>query len=170
MPAPLSIPTMRTSVPATVKALVRSLGNVSVVMNARAASLHAEKDEPRVAVDEAMPDRIFLIGRSCPITPVDMTSVPAPDEAVEFDKNWSSSSDMARASASPWEPVTALAQPELTTRPRAVPWLVARTSLETITGAATKALRVKVPAAEQGRSEMITPAKVGSVQWGRAGH
>jgi len=156
MPAPLSMPTMRTSLPASWNVRVRSLGNVSVVMKARAQSLHALKLLASVAVLASMPWRIFGIGNSWPMTPVLMTSVPVPLLDDEADRNESSWSDMARASASPCVPVTALAHPLLTTSPRATPLPRASTSCETTTGAATNALRVKVPAAEQGRSEMMT--------------
>lgn len=156
MPAPLSIPTMRTSLPASWNVRVRSLGNVSVVMKARAQSLHALKLLASVAVLASMPCRILAMGKSWPMTPVLMTSVPVPLLDDEAERNESSWSDMALASASPCVPVTALAHPLLTTRPRATPLPRARTSCETTTGAATKALRVNVPAAEHGRSEMMT--------------
>lgn len=90
IPAPLSIPTMRTSLPPSWIVRVRSFGKVSVVMNARAQSLHALKLLPSVAVEVSIPWRIFLIGRCCPMTPVLMTSVPVPSEDDEAERNESS--------------------------------------------------------------------------------
>lgn len=64
IPAPLSIPTILTSLPPSSNDFVRSLGNVSVVMKAFAASDQAEYELPKVAVDAVMPDSTFCIGSS----------------------------------------------------------------------------------------------------------
>ena len=50
--------------------------------------------------------------------------------------------------------MTAFAQPLLTTRARARPAVWSRTALETVTGAAWNALRVKLAAADVGRDEV----------------
>jgi len=101
------------------------------------------------------------------MTPVDITSVS--EDAADDDDDDDDDDDegkegegerrasvaraMAHASARPWRPVTALAQPLLTTRARARPRVWLRTSLETVTGAAWNALRVKLAAADVWREE-----------------
>ena len=50
--------------------------------------------------------------------------------------------------------MTAFAQPLLTTRARARPAVCSRTALETVTGAAWNALRVKVAAVDVGRDDV----------------
>lgn len=67
---------------------------------------------------------------------------------------------IAHASERPCRPVTAFAQPLLTTRARARPAVWSRTALETVTGAAWNALRVKLAAAEVGRDEVEEDGEV----------
>ena len=97
------------------------------------------------------------------MTPVDITSVSVSDDDEEG-AGWEDDEEggrrasvaraIAQASARPCRPVTAFAQPLLTTRPRARPAVCLRTSLETTTGAAWKAFRVKLAAAAVGREDV----------------
>ena len=135
----------------------RSLGDVSVVMNARAAASHAVKLWLRAV--ESGPCgwstvRILEIGRTWSMTPVDITSVSEEDGGDDDDKTRASvARAMAPASVRPWQPMTTLAQPLLTMRARARPRVCLRTSLETIMGAAWNTLHVKLAAADVWRQE-----------------
>ena len=72
MPAPFAIPpTVHVASP-TGNSTATSLGFVSVVMMARAASAPAWREMRRPA--SAMPARTFSIGRRTPMTPVEATS------------------------------------------------------------------------------------------------
>ena len=144
----------------------RSLGNVSVVMNALAAFSQDEKSAPRTRVGDVdacdrMPEMIASMGRSWPMTPVDITSVSFPVSELELDldddsgeSSASVSSSIFQASSSPLRPVTALAQPLFTTSARAHPPLFCSTSSLTRTGAARKVFRVKHAAAAVGVDEV----------------
>ena len=88
---------------------------------------------------------------------MDITSVSDDEEEVGGERGGRSASvarAIAQASASPCRPVTAFAQPLLTMSARARPAVCLRTSLETRTGAAWKAFRVKVAAEDVGRDEV----------------
>ena len=174
MPAPLSIPAMRYVRPSPSGIVrARSFGNVSVVMNARAAASHDAKPWPSALLLLLLASgpsgrsaaRMLEIGSVWPITPVDITSVSDEGGGDDDDgglregegdgaRRASVARAMAHASARPWRPVTAFAQPLLTTRARARPNVCLRTSLQTVTGAAWNALRVKDAAADVGRDEV----------------
>jgi hypothetical protein len=135
--------------------LDRSFGNVSVVINALAvfSQLVNDDESEEETAEEEMEERIFEMGRFWPMTPVDMTSVsscpPSAVFAVEsFESRASVALTIPHASSSPCLPVTAFAQPELTTTPLTLPPVFLNTSSLTRTGAAWKAFLVKHAAAE----------------------
>ncbi len=72
---------------------------MSVVMNALARFSHAPEDEDNVEVSFGIAEVIESMGRCCPITPVDRTSVPAEDEDVG--RKAETFSDIAHASFIP---------------------------------------------------------------------
>ena len=161
IPAPLDIPAIRYSRPPSTNVRARSLGNVSVVMNAWAAFSQEEKSFPRTRVGDVdawdrIPEITRSIGSSWPMTPVDITNVSFP--VLELDDNGESkasvSSTIFHASSSPLRPVTAFAHPLFTTNARAHPPLFCSTSSLTRTGAARKVFRVKHAAAAVGVDEV----------------
>src|ERR1700733_9755698 len=121
----------------SVKVRARNLGNVSVVINARAVrsqSSYVERGRTcelddslfpviTLAAAALIPSRILLIGSSWPITPVDMTNADAllfesPACRTTFDSVEKASSvapAMLHASSKPLIPVTAFAHPLFTT-------------------------------------------------------
>jgi hypothetical protein len=135
-------------------------------MNAMAAFSQDEKSAPRTRVGDMsacdrMPEMIASMGRSWPMTPVDITSVSFTVLELELDfdddsgeSRASVSSTIFHASSSPLRPVTALAQPLFTTSERARSPLFCSTSSLTRTGTARKVFRVKHAAAAVGVDEV----------------
>jgi hypothetical protein len=99
-----------------------------------------------------MPSRILSIGRRWPITPVDMTRLVGLEGGSPVAED--ATSAILIASSSPPFPVTALAQPELTTMLRIpVPFRDSSTFRETCTGAAWNLLVVNTAAPFAGISD-----------------
>jgi len=99
-----------------VNVVERSLGKVSVVQIARAVVSQASWELEREDVALGTAERIFSIGRRCPITPVDITRAEF-GEGVGMKVSFRVEA-MEWASLRPAAPVTALAQPELMITPR----------------------------------------------------
>ncbi len=118
-------------------------------MIARAAAAPPSADNAAAAC--GMPARNRSILRLTPITPVDATSV----SCVVHPTACAANCAISRASAMPCGPVHALAQPLLVMMARTCPWLAARCSWHSSTGAAFAMLTVKIPAAWAGRSLTI---------------
>ena len=148
MPEPLTKPPTWTSYaePSAAGSLPTkdaSLGTVSVVITAQAASWAASGVAARASAAAGTPVSNGPKLSSWPMTPVEATSTSAglqPSVAA-------TRSAVRRAVARPGSPVAALAFPELRMTARARP--SATCSRETMTGAAQKRLVVKVPAATQ---------------------
>src|SRR5258708_18952722 len=87
MPAPLSMPAIRYVRPLSSESVrARNLGNVPVVINARAVASHAANPCPRLCARGPCGRsavRILEIGSGWPMTPVDMTTVS--DDADDDD-------------------------------------------------------------------------------------
>ena len=141
IPAPLAMAPIVSVSPPSEKRTRASLGRVSVVRMARAASAPASR--PRRVAARAMPARTLSMGRRVPMTPVEATTTSVGAQPIAF----AVTAAISRASAIPGAPVAALAQPALITTARARP--AARCSRDTITGAAWARLVVKTAAAEQ---------------------
>ena len=125
-----------------------NFGRVSVVMIASAAARLLAGDRREAAASIPAPTR--SIGNGMPITPVDITRYcPALPPTAPAARRC-----ISRALASPGSPVQALALPALMTTPRIAVELAVSVSRSTRTGAAATWLRVKMPAAEQSRSDM----------------
>src|SRR5258708_36544316 len=140
MPAPLSMPAIRYVRPLSSESVrARNFGNVSVVINARAVASHAANPCPSLCARGPCGRsavRILEIGSGWPMTPVDMTSVSDEDDEDEAGTRRASvARPIAHASARPCRPVTAFAQPLLTTRALGRPAVCSRTALGTVAGA-----------------------------------
>lgn len=138
-----------------VKVVERSLGKVSVVQMARAAASQEVWVGERVEWAVGIAERILVMGRRWPITPVDMTRVLL-GVGGGLENCESTVRAILRASSMPPGPVTALAQPALMMIERMPsPARFRRTSWLTVTGAAEKGFWVKTAAAEQGVSDVM---------------
>ena len=145
--APLQAPLIRTVLPPIVIDCVACLGNVSVVIIARAASRNDSAEDDSLPAATGIPACSVSIGRNRPMTPVEATSTSS---------GWAPICSATRghslcASAIPRSPVAALELPELITMARAVDR--GSRSRETLTGAPQTRFVVNTPAAEHGRSE-----------------
>ena len=108
MPAPFAIPpTMHVHFPDG-NSTATSLGLVSVVMIARAASAPPCRERRRPA--SATPARTFSMGRRTPMTPVEATSTSSTGQAILS----ATIPAVSRASRRPPAPVPAFAHPALT--------------------------------------------------------
>src|SRR3954467_6218870 len=149
MPDPFAIPPTRNVPRALVISTDAALGNGSVVMIARAASLPPQG--ARAAAAEAIPRVTFSISSATPITPVEATSTSGTlQPTVDAVR-----AAIASACRMPSAPVHAFAHPLLTTIARAWPDDAERFRRETETGAACARLIVKTPAADAGESDTI---------------
>ena len=151
MPAPLATPTMRQRWPASAKLACATLGPTSVVrMACEKASM--PPGERRVTASGSA-SRTFLSGRTTPMTPVEATK-------ISLSSQRSSSAARARvrrAASRPSRPVTAFAQPALTTTPFTRPPLFFSADFDSTTGAARNLLRVKTAAALAPSAATISP-------------
>ena len=155
MPAPLHMPSTRTSPPESRTLLATSLGKVSVVIMALATSMAVAWPRDPESFSAAGFQRSIL---SCaPMTPVLAGSTSEGSTRAA----WAIISWVARQLARPSSPVQALAWPELTRMARAT-GLSARMSLHTSTGAAWKRLVVNTPAATAGPSLTMRPRSLRS--------
>ncbi len=113
MPEPLQKPAMRTGTPPIIAVATAPLGKVSVVMIALApaAQLSGESLAP-ISGKRAV---ILASSSSTPITPVE-ASITSPGRQR---RRWAAAAATRSAASAPGRPVKALAQPALTTRPRA---------------------------------------------------
>jgi hypothetical protein len=134
-----------------------NFGKVSVVHMAFAVASHASCELSRFLNAVGIFERIFLIGKRCPITPVDMTIELLPIPSSGEEDCWKQAeavSSMETASSMPPLPVTALAHPELTMIDRTpAPPRLSSILLLTCTGAAWNLLVVKTAAAYEGVSD-----------------
>ena len=115
MPAPLAMPAMVTSIPSIATVAAASLGNVSVVMIARAASA-MPPGAASLRSRSKTPSNLDA-SRGSPITPVDAMKISL---GLAFSAAAASLAVKAVAAA-PVFPVKALALPEFTTSARALP-------------------------------------------------
>ena len=121
-----------------------SLGTVSVVMMARAASVSARR--PDAGVKEGSTDSIRSTPSREPMSPVDAVRTWRPATPMRS----AISAWTALASASPSAPVPALAQPALAMTAAACPRDARSDRMASSTGAARMRLRVNVAAAGTG--------------------
>ena len=138
MPEPLAMPLMVTRRPAISQPAVASLGKVSVVMMARAAS--CQLSPAAVSTARASTALISAGSSGSPITPVDATK-------TSCGWHWTRALSAATVLATvfmPAAPVKALALPALTRKARAFP--LARLALHQSTGAERVFEVVKQPA------------------------
>ena len=150
MPAPLHMPSSRTSPPFSSKDAAASLCTVSVVMIALAVSLGVP-----VASDSAsagMAASHLAMSNCAPMTPVDAGSSSSAGTPSALAARFRVSRQLAR----PWSPVQALAWPELTRNPD-IFRPSASISLHCSTGAAWNLLVVNTPAATPGASLTMAP-------------
>ena len=152
MPAPFAMPPMRISRPSSSRAVTAcSLGRVSVVMIARAASVPAPSVRRSSSV--GIVATMAATGSREPMRPVDAGSTSSGAQP----RCCAAAATTARASSSPPGPVPAFAQPAFTTIARADPPLAWSASSATRTGAARRRFVVNVAAAAPAWSEaMIT--------------
>ena len=115
MPAPLAMPLMMTSTPPSFTVLVTTLGKVSVVMIARAASISPSGRAALFSAPRAPTIRAASSGS--PITPVEAMEHLAERRAL--DRLPATASPTWATALAPIAPVNALALPELTTNARA---------------------------------------------------
>ena len=144
MPEPFTKPPTRTvtSRPpiSTTPSYALSLGLVSVVMTARAASFAACGERSSAAAAMGTPVVKCSSESGTPMTPVEHSST----SSASHPSSRATSSAVERATSQPGAPVEALALPELSTTARARP--SATCSRETCTGAAQNLFCVKVAA------------------------
>ncbi len=138
MPAPLAMPEMVTGNPSIFALRVATLGKVSVVMMALAASRKAVA-LTRPAQSASTPSN-FVASSGSPITPVEASATSSGLQPRAFAAIFAVSATASR----PLRPVKALALPELTTSPCARP--PARIERHQSTGAEGHFERVKTPA------------------------
>src|SRR6185503_12121128 len=105
------------------------------------------------AAASAIPASTCSIGSGTPMTPVEATSISAGAAPIAC----AACACMRRASRSPAAPVSALALPLFTTRPRALPFAFASAARDTPTGAAATRFLVNTAAAGHARSATISP-------------
>ena len=110
MPAPLAMPVIVTSRPATVSRRDAHLGRVSVVMIPCAAS--SQPSACNAASAAGNPATSRNSGNGSPMTPVEKGSTSSGVQAVSSARVW----QLASASANPCRPVPALALPVLISR------------------------------------------------------
>src|SRR6266576_1613208 len=143
IPAPLAIPPTVTRPPGVSKRTAQCFGRVSVVMMARAASMPPAGESRAAAWRSA--STIGATGSGTPMTPVESTSAVRVGRAAAC----SAACAMARAAASPSDPVQAFATRAFIATARMRPGRSASSSASYTTGAARTALRVNTPAAAQ---------------------
>ncbi len=144
IPAPFAIPVKRTTAPRTCAVREKSLGRVSVVMMACAASGQPSGRRAAQAAGTAASSR--SMGNCTPITPVLITCT----ELSAAPRLRSTASAVSRVLASPSTPVHALAYPLLMITPEMPSGLNSRSRRSYRTGAAGKAFCVNVAAAWHG--------------------
>ncbi len=127
--------------PSSSKETAHSLGCVSVVMMAHAASWAASALAAAARARAGTPSVKGSSASGTPITPVEATKT----SSGAAPRTWATMSALPRATSMPGCPVAAFALPEFKTTARARPF--AATSRETATGAAAKLFFVKTPAA-----------------------
>ena len=115
MPDPLAMPAMVTLVPLIWASLTAPLGKVSVVMMALAASSHLPGARSPARASRLSVMDLKLSGS--PITPVDAANTRDGRQA----RRSATASTTCSTASSPSRPVKALALPELTTNPLAMP-------------------------------------------------
>jgi hypothetical protein len=152
MPAPLAMPLMTTSTSPIATRAVATLGKVSVVMIARAASIRPSG----LALAASLPRTaaILPLSSGSPITPVEAMNISAgaaPVASPAALATWATA-------LAPMPPVKALALPELTTKARARP--CARFWRHQSTGAEGHLERVNTPAAAAGASKRASITSV----------
>ena len=147
IPAPFAMPPMVKPPRGVATRTAASLGTMSVVMIAWAASRCALRLRPRAA--SSIPAVTLPVSRRIPMTPVEAMSTWAGSQPTAA----AAAATMARAAARPSAPVQALAHRLLTAMTRARPPERSSCSRATTTGAATARLVVKRPAALAGSSE-----------------
>ena len=138
MPAPLAMPLIVTGTPPISAVAVASLGKVSVVMMARAASAMPSSRASATSLSSTPSKRDASSGS--PMTPVEARKISAAVAPLARP----AISAVSRVEATPVRPVKALALPELTTRSRALP--PPRFARHQSTGAEGQRDRVKTPA------------------------
>ena len=139
MPAPLAIPFRVTVTPSILSVLVAIFGNVSVVMIARAGSIHGVIAARLKQVCRTPSN--FEASSGSPITPVEASKTSSGAQP----KACAAIFAVCCTACAPVCPVKALALPEFTTSPRAVPFL--NTFRHQSTGADGHFDRVRTPAA-----------------------
>ena len=115
MPAPLAMPEMRTRTPPISASAVATLGNVSVVMMARAASSQFSPEASFTSVSSTPSNLVASSGS--PMTPVEAMKISLSFAPVALDAILAASF----TASAPILPVKALALPELTSSARAFP-------------------------------------------------
>ena len=138
MPAPLAKPLMVMLVLPSRAVAVASLGNVSVVMMARAASTQPSPCAACVRASNTPPN--LRASSGSPMTPVDARKTSPGLQSTAL----AARSAVSLVAARPFLPVNALALPELTTRARARPGF--SRARHHSTGAEGHLERVKTPA------------------------
>ena len=138
IPLPLAKPLMRTLASPICATLVAALGNVSVVMMARAAASHASS--PRLACSAGSAAVSRSTGSVSPITPVEATNTCRAGQPSSLP----AASAVAAQASRPARPVNTLALPAFTTTARARPPL--SDARHQSTGAPGHLLAVKTPA------------------------
>ncbi len=160
MPAPFAMPPTRITAPGMVSSRAASFGAASVVVIASAAAAPPSGDSAASAA--SIPAITRGIGSGTPITPVAATST----SVTGTPSCAATRAVICSASHMPCGPVAALAFPLEITTARARPCAICRR--ESVTGAATVALRVNTAAADtvslaatiamSGRPEALIPA------------
>jgi hypothetical protein len=146
MPQPLAIPPTVQPSPRTSD----SLGRVSVVRMPLAASLWPSRLKASPSL--VMPPRIFRIGSWKPMRPVEQTSISWAEQPTAS----AAASHIVSALARPLAPVPALALPELTMTPDAMPFDAVSRSTQASTGGARNLLVVKTAAVGTGLPSSVT--------------
>ena len=162
MPTPLIMPPALQATPSAVRETASSLGTVSVVIMARAASWPASGVGASAPAARPAPDRRAGMSRGTPMTPVEHTRTSSGRTGRCGSESVSSSATraaVAAASSAPRAPVQALAEPELRMTARAPPSATA--ARDHATGAATTRLVVKTPAATSSGPSLTTRARSG---------
>ena len=139
MPEPLAMPAMFTATPSISQLAPAPFGNVSVVMIAAAAS--GQFTGARLRFGRAA--AIFTSSSTTPMTPVEAASI----SRVSTPMCAPAASSARLHAASPAGPVKELAQPALTSSPRAPPRPAASACLHQSVGAEPTAFVVNTPAA-----------------------
>ena len=117
MPTPLIMPPALQATPSAVRETASSLGTVSVVMMARAASWPASGVGASAPAARPAPARRVGMSRGTPMTPVEHTRT----RPGSTPRSPAARAAVASVSRRPWAPVQALAPPELRTTARARP-------------------------------------------------